>query len=67
MTVVRRSWMVLIVEIIVRMPGAVCMACEGNRLQDRIDLADELHTDGQGALGNGAAKLWITISIVIYR
>lgn len=26
-------------------------------LQDRIDLADELHADGQGALGDGATEL----------
>lgn len=59
--------MVLIAEIIVRMPGAVCIACEGTCLQDRVDLANELHTDGQGALRNSAAKLWNAISIVIYR
>lgn len=57
--------MVLTAGIIVKMPGAVCIACEGNCLQDRVDLANKLHTDGQGALRNGAAKLRHTISIVI--
>lgn len=59
--------MVLTAGSIVKMPGAVCIACEGNCLQDRVDLANKLHTDGQGALRNGAAKLRHTISIVIYR
>lgn len=29
----------------------------GGDLQDGIDLPDELHTDGQGALRDGAAEL----------
>lgn len=33
-------------------------------LQDRIDLPDELHADGQGALRDGAAEL-ITLTVSI--
>ena len=33
--------------------------------QNRIDLADELHTDGQGALRNHPAKLELKVSLPI--
>jgi hypothetical protein len=26
--------------------------------QDGVDLADELHADGEGGLGDGASELW---------
>jgi hypothetical protein len=36
-------------------------------LQDSIDLADELHPDGQGALRDGAAELYKSESSNIYK